>query len=601
MTSEYIRNTPFASWKDDYAWMEAMRGPRWKKVLDAEKEYSNKYIHQTAVQKRIPNYRAHYDKAAEKDVPIRFTAGNGRVEIMMLSRFFYQWRFVHSTRWYMCRDIAVSLNGDVWNTHDIGNGSEKFQLSYFPYDAGKPAWNITNVGPDVAEKDGICYYLGVSNKLWYNRLYACNAASGKQVTLLYENTNPQINIALMKQANKRLLVSLEDSQDFTYYEIQRKKLKHVSSPYTITGSTLNTNPIETAGTNFIITKKHGTKTLWKCNSSGQCTKRLLSISVGEILPNPWALWYGSPFIDIWVLQPDKTQAYYIYDGENLQLLYPPMPNGLACQKYSAKSQDGTTVHYNVCYKDNKTPTKLLVIGYGAYGMPTGVGNVYLRWAPLLENNWAIVTTFLRGGGDYNEAWAKAGRLGGRAKTIDDFIACIRDARTRFHISAQRTVIHGRSAGGLLVAGTMQRYPNGDLMGGIYTEVPYVDELRTTSNSDLPLTQLEYNEFGNPTRSVQEFLDIGLLSPVNSATELDTSAIFVLDRTAEHDSQVFAYESVKWIQRLRHGQKKNSLPKLLVFEEDQGHFTPPDQAVQQHSLDAALLDALVSGELRKTRA
>jgi len=148
-----------------------------------------------------------------------------------------------------------------------------------------------------------------------------------------------------------------------------------------------------------------------------------------------------------------------------------------------------------------------------------------------------------------------------------------------------------------VGGTLQRYPHGELMKGAYTEVPYVDELRTTTNPELPLTQLEYNEFGNPARSVQEFLSVGSLSPADAATEIRPKNIFVLNRTAEHDSEVFAYESVKWIRRLRAHQGVSDAPKMLVFEAGQGHFTPPDQAIQQHTLDAALLDAWVQGELK----
>jgi oligopeptidase B len=239
------------------------------------------------------------------------------------------------------------------------------------------------------------------------------------------------------------------------------------------------------------------------------------------------------------------------------------------------------------------PTKLLVIGYGAYGMPTSVGNVVSRWAPLLQSGWAIAHAFVRGGGDHTEEWAKEGRREGRKKTVADFCAIIRKAQEITNISSYRTAIYGRSAGGLLMGATLSLVPNGKLMGAVYTEVPYVDELRTTTNRELPLTELEYNEFGAPSMRLEDFISVGQLSPADSATVIASPKVLILTRTAEHDSQVFAYESVKWIRRLREsagGEGVGRAPKLCIVERGQGHFTPPDATIKQWALDAAILDA-----------
>jgi len=134
------------------------------------------------------------------------------------------------------------------------------------------------------------------------------------------------------------------------------------------------------------------------------------------------------------------------------------------------------------------------------------------------------------------------------------------------------------------------------MKAVYAEVPYVDELRTTSNDELPLTTLETNEFGNSMIRLEDFIQVGLLSPADSATVLQTPTILVLARSAIHDSQVFTYESVKWIRRLRANQGAKDAPKLCIIEKDQGHFTPPDATVKQWSLDCAILDAWIEKEL-----
>lgn len=90
-----------------------------------------------------------------------------------------------------------------------------------------------------------------------------------------------------------------------------------------------------------------------------------------------------------------------------------------------------------------------------------------------------------------------------------------------------------------MGGTLTRNPTGKLMSAVYTEVPYVDELRTTTNNELPLTELEFNEFGAPAHRLSDFLSVGLLSPADAASTTGSPEVFVLTRTAENDSQVFA--------------------------------------------------------------
>jgi oligopeptidase B len=345
--------------------------------------------------------------------------------------------------------------------------------------------------------------------------------------------------------------------------------------------------------NILITKHHGQKTLWKSRS------KLLEIPAGTILPDPVGAWEGKTPLLIKVDTPEFYSTYYSLDvSGKLAIQSPRIPTGLVCKRYIAHSKDKTKVQYLTCYKKNTKPTKLLAIGYGAYGMPTSVNSMMKGWAPLFHTGWVLVTTFLRGGGDHTESWAKEGQLEGREKTIDDFEACILSAQKRFGISAKKTAIYGRSAGGLLLGGTLKRHPNGSLMSAIYAEVPYVDELRTTTNPELPLTVLEYKEFGNPLHSLKDFINVGLLSPANSAAVLGSPEVFVLSRTAENDSQVFPYESVKWIRRLREHDKPSDAPKLCIVDKDQGHFATPDQMLRERALDLAYLDAWMVDALKK---
>jgi oligopeptidase B len=242
------------------------------------------------------------------------------------------------------------------------------------------------------------------------------------------------------------------------------------------------------------------------------------------------------------------------------------------------------------------PKAQLVYVYGAYGSTTPVGWTYGHWYPLLKRKWALVFALVRGGGDIDAAWAEMARRQNRHLSIEDFEAVIRASQTKNKLGPEETVIYGRSAGGLLMGGTMAEYPDGSLMGAVYAEVPYVDELRTTTNPELPLTALEYNEFGAPSLRLEDFIQVAQLSPADTAASTAFSNLLVIARTAENDSQVFAYESVKWIRRLREHSVKGA-PKICLIEQDQGHFTPPEKTVAQWAIDAAILDAWVNSELQ----
>jgi len=129
---------------------------------------------------------------------------------------------------------------------------------------------------------------------------------------------------------------------------------------------------------------------------------------------------------------------------------------------------------------------------------------------------------------------------------------------------------------------------------VYTEVPYVDVLRTTTNPKLPLTALEYDEFGNPSNGIYEFRSIMEYSPVDSLDYNMPPDIFVLIRTSENDNQVFAYESFKWVNALR-GKDKNDSKKLLFLTQNSGHFITGDNLYENFSEDFFLLNSFRDNE------
>jgi oligopeptidase B len=194
--------------------------------------------------------------------------------------------------------------------------------------------------------------------------------------------------------------------------------------------------------------------------------------------------------------------------------------------------------------------------------------------------------FIRGGGDGNDVWADLGRLDGKKREFDDVEACVKSLQRVTGCKAANTVLFGRSAGGLIVGNLAARWPNGELAGTIYAEVPYVDFLKTAANPKQALTAYEYKEFGNPAENPRDLKTIRELSPVDALPADGAPGIFVVARTSLNDREVLPNETVKWIRRLR-GSPGDE--KYLSLTGGHGHFVGGATGNRQKAEDFLLLN------------
>jgi hypothetical protein len=494
----------------------------------------------------------------------------------------------------------------------------------------------------------LCYYIIVTDFFNAIELRACHATTGKNERVVYIEPDKERDLVLWKTSNRTLYLQSVDPTKSSIFRVHGLNVipLHKSSTFQIpVGHTDEGDCILTRDStsspwvahgkpmsNWILPKQEiehvalhsghiltifeGSHTIWFCAPHKQ-PKRIFSIKAGEITPLYWSDWESSksPFgtangtLESYIVHSPFSIPEVIHIVENKIMDHAMYRNNpkrpirfkpLEVHRFHTVSADGTKVPYILIKEKGVSIKALVVYVYGAYGSSSFIDWPYKIWYSLLQRRWGIVYALVRGGGDVNAKWANQGRLTNRHHSIDDFEAVIRDAQRITKISPRHTVIYGRSAGGVPVGAMVSRYPDGQLMGAAYTEVPYVDVLRTTTNPALPLTVGEYKEFGNPREHILDFAELLAVSPINTLPADGAPGVFVLSRVGLLDRQVYPYESFKWIQRLRGNTEDVGLTpkgKYVIFDKKEAHVYKKENYIMTHATDMALLDAWVEEQLR----
>jgi oligopeptidase B len=223
------------------------------------------------------------------------------------------------------------------------------------------------------------------------------------------------------------------------------------------------------------------------------------------------------------------------------------PTRYRSERIHAVAPDGTRVAISLVYpagtpRDGSGP--MLLAGYGAYGIPYPVTFSSSRLS-LLDRGLTVGIAHVRGGGELGKRWHDEGRMLNKRNTFTDFIAAADALVAGGYTAADRLVIEGGSAGGLLVGAVLNMRP--DLCRGALSRVPFVDVINTMLDESLPLTVGEFEEWGNPKlREQYEYMKT--YCPYTNLATRPYPAILV--RTSLNDSQVMYWEPAKWVARLR---------------------------------------------------
>ena len=215
----------------------------------------------------------------------------------------------------------------------------------------------------------------------------------------------------------------------------------------------------------------------------------------------------------------------------------------------------------------------VVYGYGSYEMSMDPVLGVARLS-LLDRGVVYAVAHVRGGGELGRGWYEDGKKLAKTNSFTDFV----DA-TRFLVDAgwadpARVACHGGSAGGLLVGAVLNLAP--ELYRACLAVVPFVDALTSILDPELPLSALEWEEWGNPIESRDVYEYMKAYTPYENVRAADYPAIAAV--TSLHDTRVLYVEPAKWVAQLRRTVTSDQTtplaeggaPVLLRTEMEGGH-------------------------------
>ncbi len=269
----------------------------------------------------------------------------------------------------------------------------------------------------------------------------------------------------------------------------------------------------------------------------------------------------------------RPESVYDYDvtSRKLELLKQQEVLGgydtakYASERIEATATDGTKVPISIVYRRDLTrdgSRPLLLEGYGSYGSSNDVDFSSNRLS-LLDRGVIFGIAHIRGGGEMGKEWHDQGKMMVKKNTFTDFIACADYLVAEKYTSRDRLVITGGSAGGLLMGAVTNMRP--DLAKAVVSYVPYVDVINTMLDATIPLTSVEYLEWGNPNEK-PAFEYMLSYSPYDNVEKKAYPTMLV--RTSLNDSQVMYWEPAKYVAKLR-AMKTDANPLLFKVKLEPG--------------------------------
>ena len=266
--------------------------------------------------------------------------------------------------------------------------------------------------------------------------------------------------------------------------------------------------------------------------------------------------------------PTTIYSYQVKSGQ--QDVWARLPVPVDSDQFELKqvwyeSKDKTKVPMFIVHKkglklDGANPAFLT--GYGGFNLsltPTFSSTAVL-WA---ERGGVFAVPNLRGGGEFGEAWHRAGMKEKKQNVFDDFIAAAEWLVKNGYTRPERLAISGGSNGGLLVGAALTQRP--ELFGAVVCSYPLLDMVRFHK---FLIARFWVPEYGSADDDPEQFRYIRAYSPYHSVKPgAKYPAVLII--TGDSDTRVDPLHGRKMAARLQ-SATGSGRPVLLHYDTKAGH-------------------------------
>ena len=264
-----------------------------------------------------------------------------------------------------------------------------------------------------------------------------------------------------------------------------------------------------------------------------------------------------------MVTPSSTYEFDFKTKKSKLLKQQEIPSGYDKAQYEtqrawAVARDGVKVPLSILMKkgtklDGKAP--MLLYAYGSYGISMTPAFSTARLS-LLDIGMIYVIAHIRDVRDLGERLRQDGRMFKKMNTFNDFVDSAKWLINNKYTSADRLVIQGGSAGGLLMGAVVNQAPQ--LFKASIAQVPFVDVMNTMLDETLPLTTEEWVEWGNPNEKAAWDYMVSW-SPYDQVKAQKYPNMLI--EVSLNDSQVPYWEGAKFAAKIR--EYATNKPQILL--------------------------------------
>ncbi|MEJ5998936.1 S9 family peptidase [Corynebacterium sp. H130] len=212
------------------------------------------------------------------------------------------------------------------------------------------------------------------------------------------------------------------------------------------------------------------------------------------------------------------------------------------------ARDGAKIPVSLVHRadlDLSKPNPTILYGYGSYehSFDPSYSNL---WVSVYDRGIIFAVAHVRGGGEMGRRWYDDGKMLAKKNTFTDFIDVADYLIAEGITTPEMLGAEGGSAGGLLMGAVANMAP--DRFKAISAKVPFVDPLTSILMPELPLTVLEWEEWGNPLEDRDVYEYMASYSPYENVAPMKYPNIMAV--TSINDTRVLYVEPAKWIAKLR---------------------------------------------------